>query len=364
MVAVRRPAVSRIVTDKGRELRYALLGAVLPWIIPVGAPLQGLQAVVTLDSLNFREIRRIGVLDGDAEMFGDVTALSVDESRGILFVLDRLRYRISAFTTAGQFIDWAGGRGEGPGEFTRPVAMVSDERWVQVVDWGQNRLTRFQLSGEDLVHADELQLPIAGPNKVCLLDTDLVFLRYQQSSGNIIHQVDQTAKLTSAFGFPFVADDALMAAATDDGLLACDGTYHRVYAVSRAVPRVHGYSAGGALLWDLELPSVETAVITREPHGVHWEPPIGRNTNDRPVTLIPTSGGRLLVQVQEGVWGQATDPSTVARTFLIDGESGEILDESHAIPRIELLSGRLAFSKVAEPVPQVLIYEWTRAKDE
>ncbi|WP_428277650.1 6-bladed beta-propeller [Candidatus Palauibacter sp.] len=309
--------------------------------------------------MNFREIGRIGVLDGDSQMFGAVTALAADEGRGVLFVLDRLRYRVSAFTTAGRFIDWAGGRGEGPGEFTRPVAMVSAGGSVQVVDWGQNRLTRFQFDSNNLAYADELRLPVAGPTRVCLLDDDLIFLRYQEGSGSIIHRVDQAADLTSSFGLPFVAGDDFMAAATDDGLLACDSTYRRVYAASRAVPRVRGYSANGVLLWDLELPGVETAVITREPSGVRWNPPIGRSTNDRPVTLIPTSEGRLLLQVQEGMWGQATDPATVARTFLIDGERGEILDESHVIPRIELFSGNLAFSKVADPVPRILIYEWT-----
>lgn len=292
-------------------------------------------------------------------MFGAVTALAVDDSRGVLFVLDGLRYRISAFTIAGRFIDWAGGRGEGPGEFTRPIAMVSAGSSVQVVDWGQNRLTRFRLNADDLAYADELRLPVAGPTRVCLLGNDLIFLRYQEGSGNIIHRVDQAGDLASSFGLPFVAGDDFMAAATDDGLLACDSTYRRVYAVSRAVPRVRGYSASGVLLWDRELPGVETAVIEREPGSVRWTPPPGRNTNDRPVTSVPTSGGRLLVQVQEGMWGQPTDPATVARTFLIDGESGEILDESDAIPRIELFSGDLAFSKVAEPVPQILIYEWT-----
>ncbi len=354
-------------TPSKRRFRNAFLGATLPWIIPAGASLGGLQdpAYTSLDSLEFSEVGRLGVLEGDpTQMFGDVTALSVDESRGVLFVLDRLGHRLSAFTIAGEFIDWAGGQGAGPGEFTRPVAMVSAWGSVHVVDWGQNRLTRFQLDSDNLGYAGELRLPVAGPTKVCLLDDALFLLRYQEGSGHIVHRVDQAANLASSFGSPFVEGDAFMAAATDDGLLACDDAYGRVYVVSRAVPRARGYSANGALLWDIELPGVETAVITRERGVVRWNPPPGRSTNDRPVTLVPAPGGRFLVQVQEGVWGQATDPATVARTFLIDGESGEILDESYDIPRIELFSGDLAFSRVAEPVPHVVIREWTWSRDE
>ena len=148
-------------TPGRRQIRNAFLGATLPWIIPAGASLSGLQdpAYASLDSLQLREISRLGLLEGDpTQMFGDVTALSVDESRGVLFVLDRLGHRLSAFTIAGQFIDWAGGQGAGPGEFTRPVAMVSAWGSVHVVDWGQNRLTRFQLDSNNL----EFRIAVCG----------------------------------------------------------------------------------------------------------------------------------------------------------------------------------------------------------
>lgn len=313
----------------------------------------------SLDLLEFSESHRLGVLEGDpARMFGEVSGVAVDAGRGTVFILDELGHRLSAFTLSGEFIASAGGGGEGPGEFLRPVAVIADEAAVHALDWGANRITRFALDSDGLRHTGETQLPLSGATSFCRLGDDYLVMRYDEGrDGRILHRIDLDANVVSSFGSPFVEGSAFMANATDDGRLVCDEDHGRVYALSRAVPRVRGYSTNGALLWDIELPGVEIAIITEEGGGISWSPPRGRRTNDRPVTLLTVPGGRILVQCQEGVWGEATDLEAVARSFLIDGEDGTILDESRDIPRIELLSGSLALSKLDDLVPQVVIRE-------
>ena len=314
----------------------------------------------SLDGLRFSESHRLGLLEGDpTRMFGEISGIAVDAGRGGVFILDELQHRLSAFTLSGEFIASAGGEGEGPGEFLRPVAVIADDAAVHVLDWGANRITRFALDSEGLRHAGETQLPLLGAINFCRFGDDYLVMRYDESRrGRIIHRIDPDANVVSSFGSPFVEGSAFMANATDDGRVVCDEEHGRIYALSRAVPRVRGYSTDGALLWETELPGVEIAIIVDEGSGISWSAPQGRSTNDRPVTLLAVPGGQVLVQCQEGVWGEATDLEAVARSFLIDGEDGTILDESRDLPRIELLSGSLVLSKVADLVPQVVIHEW------
>ena len=109
-----------------------------------------------------------------------------------------------------------------------------------------------------------------------------------------------------------------MLSLTDAGLLACDPANRRVYAASTAVPRVHGYSGDGTLLWITELPGVEGAVIERTEAGVKWSLPEGKSTFGSVVTLSIVPQGHLLVQYEEQEWEQGAGDGPVVGSFLID----------------------------------------------
>ena len=90
----------------------------------------------------------IGELEGQAEfLFGNVQSIAVDDS-GTLYVLDSQADEIRAFGSDGTFLRTYGRRGEGPGEFSLPVAIavLSDKR-VLVRDPRNRRVQVFGADG-------------------------------------------------------------------------------------------------------------------------------------------------------------------------------------------------------------------------
>lgn len=90
----------------------------------------------------------IGVESGDSlYVFGTIADAAVTAD-GTILVLDGFDNTIRAYDDSGEFVRTAGGRGEGPGEFGRPLAMVAlDDGMVAVSDV---MLSRVTLLGTDL----------------------------------------------------------------------------------------------------------------------------------------------------------------------------------------------------------------------
>lgn len=86
----------------------------------------------------------VGRLDGPEEyLFGRVTSIAVDDSRRV-YVLDDQAQHVRVYDSEGVYLETLGGRGEGPGEFTRAesMAMLPDGRLV-VRDPGNLRVQVF-----------------------------------------------------------------------------------------------------------------------------------------------------------------------------------------------------------------------------
>lgn len=84
----------------------------------------------------------------DAVPFGRIADLEVGEN-GSVFVLDGMNRTIRVFDQAGSELRAFGRRGQGPGEFERPVRLLwgpSGHLWV--LDLGNGRLTLFSAGGE------------------------------------------------------------------------------------------------------------------------------------------------------------------------------------------------------------------------
>lgn len=310
-----------------------------------------------------REVRRIGVLDGDSPyLLGTVRSLTADTEREVVVVLDASDHRIAAFTFMGEFVAEAGGHGEGPGELKSPNAILAADSHVHVVDFGTNRISRFGWDADSLRYTGYTRSPVMGATNLCRIDGDYFVAEYVlgDPGQRFIHRFGDSSKVKSSFGQPFLTGDEMLSAATDQSRFVCDPERGALYVLSHTVPRLRGYSAGGTLLWETELPDVEPVHIEREPDGsILWRPPEGKTTTDRclPLSIVP-GGELLLVQCQVGVWGQRTDPGAPARSFVIDAGNGAILAETRDIPRVDLFAGGFAFSGQEYPFPQIVVYEW------
>ena len=255
------------------------------------------------------------------------------------------------------------GRGEGPGELIGPKAVEVSGPEVHVLDAWNHHITRYEMGPATLRHTGQTRLPTSGGWESFLFDGDYIILNYERTrGGSTIHRFDRADNVKLSFGVPFLQEDAAMLKLTDMGILACDSANQRIYAASLAVPRVHGYSGDGTLLWITELPGVEGSVIERTGTGVRWSLPEGKNTVESVVTLSVVPEDRLLVQYEEQEWEQGAGGGPTVGSFLIDASSGAILATSEygEVQRISIVGGGYAYGTVAAPVPEVRVYEWQR----
>ena len=92
----------------------------------------------------------IGELEGSDEyLFGRIWSLAVDDDRNV-YVFDEQAQHVRVFDTAGAYMRTVGGRGEGPGEFSRAeaIAVLPDGR-LAVRDPGNMRVQVFDLETGD-----------------------------------------------------------------------------------------------------------------------------------------------------------------------------------------------------------------------
>lgn len=110
----------------------------------VGA--DGASAFATLDAT---PSLRLGAPEGrPEEQFGRVSDV-VPMPDGGVAVLDAQAAEIRMFDADGAYRSTLGGRGQGPGEFQRPIALAWLARdTLAVFDAGPNRITRFGAGGE------------------------------------------------------------------------------------------------------------------------------------------------------------------------------------------------------------------------
>lgn len=94
--------------------------------------------------LAFRKISEIGISEGDENyIFGSINDVEVDKL-GNIYVLDQRMSRVMKFDEKGKFILKFGKKGQGPGEFEFPEAMVLDSKgMIYVLSSGRVLLKRL-----------------------------------------------------------------------------------------------------------------------------------------------------------------------------------------------------------------------------
>jgi hypothetical protein len=323
-----------------------------------GSAMEGRVAAAQARTLAVAPIGSIGVESGDRRTeFGHIEGVAVDDGRGVLFLVDRLNARLSAFTRDGRFIAAAGRAGSGPGEFRSAGAVAAEGSTVYVLDLLNVRISTFVLRGNSLAWAGDTRLPFDARD-LCVLDGQLFLLGYH--GGLMVHRFDlRSGRVAASFGQPFEEGDAMMGALTASGYIHCDGVSRSVFVTAVSTPTVRRYSPAGQLLWETAIPRVAPSVITRTPAGVRFSPPRNRQNPDVVVSLTAVPGGRLLVQFGESWRGIGSLEDVVrVKTVLFDVRSGAVLRTLDNVPRIDFARDRYAYSHANDPFPRVVVYTW------
>lgn len=299
----------------------------------------------------------IGVETGDRRMeFGHIEGVAVDDSRGVIFLVDRLNSRLSAFTRGGRFIVSIGRAGSGPGEFRSAGALAAQGSSVHVLDHSNLRISTFVLRGDSLRWIADTRVPF-NARDLCVLNGQIFLLGYNQ--GRMVHRFDlRSGRVTASFGRPFREGDATMEALTALGLIHCDSASQSLYVTAYSTPTVRRYSPTGQLLWETTIPGITTSVVTRTGAGVRYSAPRG-GKSEVVVSLTTIPGGRLLVQFGEEWRGMRNLEDIVdVNTVLFDVRNGAVVRTLDNVPRIDLASGRYAYSHANDPFPRLVVYMW------
>lgn len=303
-------------------------------------------------------VAAIGVEMGDPKLeFGTIVSMAVDDTRGVLFLLDPLKARLSAFSRSGRFIDAVGRRGSGPGEFGAATALMFDGANLHVLDQRNLRITTYGLRGDSFELTAEVRLPFQVVG-ACVLNQTVFLLGYHR--GSMVHRFDlQKRQVTGSFGLPFHEGDAAMAALTAWGLIFCDAASNSVYVPPTSVPTVRRYSPAGELMWESEVPGMAPSTVRRSASGVTWTRPKDRENPHTMISLSTLRSGQLLVQYGEVAWRTGVPEDAVdVRSVVYDVRSGLRLTTQDDLPRIDVASGKFAYSRANDPFPRIIIYAW------
>lgn len=301
-------------------------------------------------------VRSIGTIAGDSRFqFNKIDAVGVNDKDGIIFVLDQINARLSAFTHEGRFVAMTGPKDWGRGEFWFAYSLAASGSSVRIYDAG--RIFTYALRGGAFVQRDEWRVPFE-VSAMCILNEEIFALGYHQ--GSLVHRITPDHRVTVSFGRPFRDEDPLMAELAASGRIVCDPGSHSIFVASVLTPTVRRYTPSGELLWEKGIPGgFVRKTITRIPNGVKFSPPKNREHADMVVSLTVIPGSRLLLQYGEEPGGTAPTQNILhVQSVLYEINTGAVLAVRQDLPRIDFASGQFAYSRANDPFPKVKMYEW------
>jgi len=147
--------------------------------------------------LALEEISEIGISEGDENyIFGSINDVEVDKW-GNIYVLDQKMSRVTKFDEDGKFILKFGKKGQGPGEFEFPEAIVLDsERMIYMLSSG--RVLKFDENGR-FTH----QFPINFYGIDIAIDAEGNLILLGPSENKIFHVYDKKGNHLYSFGETF-----------------------------------------------------------------------------------------------------------------------------------------------------------------
>jgi hypothetical protein len=286
---------------------------------------------------------QIGTTAQQIGLIGDAALGNAGES----FLLDVLEHRVGVARAEGA-VTWTGRDGHGPGELSIPVALAADAGVLYVLDRGNQRIERYRTTGGELRRSgDGVPLEFI-PEDLCVSHGRLFVLGAHR--GHAIHEISPEGRVLRSFAPDAQLADDLLATFRAGGYLAC-GTDGEIDFLPLLRPEVHRFSAAtGALLQSAALPGYNAVRVRRTADGVEF---IGEGgSHDVGASLVPLSGGRLLVQVGGTLPGATTQYEfTSVRSYVVDWGHGAVHTLPGTLPRITDVRDGWALAVETDPEP-------------
>jgi hypothetical protein len=197
-----------------------------------------------------------------------IADIAVD-ANGNLFVLDRFTFDIRWFDSTGRYRGRGGRKGAGPGEFAGPRSLaIGTGSVVYALDARHRRISRYDASGDRLVHRGDIRLPF-GLTDFCVLGNRVVGVgasaATRPGARALLHEFDLDGKLLRSFG---PADQppaelltrlgptagTILRANFNNSRVWCEPEFDRILMLDVGRPLVRVFSRDGKLVRRVELP--------------------------------------------------------------------------------------------------------------
>jgi hypothetical protein len=180
--------------------------------------------------------------------------VSVD-GEGFIYVTDAMDYSLKKFDAQGKLVKKTGRKGQGPGEFMAPRALVSSGNRLFVTD---QSVPGIQVFDNDLKYEKHIPLNLLVTEIAALSDHELACKAFETGRAPRILIIGDDGRVVSEIGYgeknmPMMMDLVDFAASTD-------GFFYLAYS---HMDRLEKLSAGGRAVWTKELLGVNRVKTDR-----------------------------------------------------------------------------------------------------
>jgi hypothetical protein len=300
---------------------------------------------------------QLGVLSGAPELeFGSVQAAIVLPHKQRIAVLDGHAGAVRYFDLMGSLVSSHGRHGRGPGEFLRPVLMLSSSDTLYVLE-STGSISAFSVTSDSLRYMNRRQLGIEILD-ACILDGTLYVHGRLRGSRTVVHAIAIHGAIERSFGEVYATGNELLWRQLARGHIACLNDLGIILLAPISIPEVRAYSARtGELLWWSRIVGFRTIVIQEIQRGTIMRFP---TTGHHVAMRLTSSTDQAFVLLQIGFlpyWlGQGSRPAPVVQTFLLtaDGSDVQFLGQDRGM--VHDWSSRYVLTEHREPFPKIEVH--------
>ncbi len=210
----------------------------------------------------------IGREDGPpATLLGRVTQASFLDDTTVA-ILDRTTQDVRLFSATGRHLETIGRKGEGPGEFRAPQAVVRAPSGELLISDIRRTIQFFRRGARGFEHRTTWQLPFS-PRSMCFLGERLFVNATSLEDPSILHELAPDGTVRRSFGSVYRSPNALLNYEVGQGRIACDARRQLIYFMGGGVlGEVRAFRPTGELMWRVQVTDFLSNIVTDLPDGM------------------------------------------------------------------------------------------------
>ncbi len=295
----------------------------------------------------------IGQEDGPPEsLLGRVKQATLLDDTTVA-ILDQTGQDIRLFSVKGRHLGTIGRKGEGPGEFRAPQAIVQSPSGDLLISDIRQNIQIFRRGPRGYEYQKTWSLPFS-PRSMCFLGQRLFVSAPTWEDSTIIHELNSDGTIRRSFGSVYRSPNAVINYEIGQGRVACDARRQLIYFMAGSViGDVRAFRPTGEALWRVQVSDFRSNIIKEHPDGMTVaRDPLGAHAG---AGLSLVEGVGLLAMWTFSTADQIKAKAAPLQTqiVLIDPATGKALSVGTELSAIQDVRGsvRLEFSE--EPFPKI-----------